>query len=111
VLVIREADEAYRYNRGLLVDLVAPVNDRDLLGKLIQAAVDAAGRAGADALNCLHISAPLTAALENAGFRLRAPERHLLVRPIGLDDEARRSALSADAWFVTQGDSDIDRPW
>jgi hypothetical protein len=111
VLVLREADRAYRYRRAFIVDLVAPLDDPALLDKLIAAALRGAARAGADALNCLHISPALTAALKTAGFRLRQPERYLLVRPAELDGEARRHALAGDSWYVTQGDSDIDRPW
>ena len=111
VLMVRPPDSAYRYQRAFIVDIVAPLNDAALLGRIIQASVDAARRAGADAVNCLHIGAPLTAALKRAGFRLRNPERHLLVRAAGLDDDLRGPALSGSAWFVTQGDSDIDRPW
>jgi hypothetical protein len=110
-LVLREPDGAYRYRRALIVDLVAPLDEPALLRRLIKAAVRAAADAGADALTCLHIARPLTTALKAAGFRLREPERFLLVRPADLDEGARRQALAGDAWYVTQGDSDIDRPW
>jgi hypothetical protein len=111
ILALREADGIYRYRRAFIVDLVGPLDDPALLRGLIDAARRAAARAGADALNCLHIGAPLTAALKAAGFRLRTPDRYLLVRPADLDGDTRRHALAGDAWYVTQGDSDIDRPW
>jgi hypothetical protein len=111
ILGLRQPDEAYKYRRAFLVDVVAPLTDSELLNDVARAAIDAAARAGADALSCMHISAPLSAALKNAGFRMRTPERHLLVRPADLDDASRRAVLSARSWFVTQGDSDIDRPW
>jgi hypothetical protein len=60
---------------------------------------------------CLHIGEPLTRALRAGGFRLRAPERYLLVRPGNVTPDAAATVLDASAWFVTQGDSDIDRPW
>jgi hypothetical protein len=42
---------------------------------------------------------------------MRSPERYLLVDPGALEGATLEHALSADSWFVTQGDSDIDRPW
>jgi hypothetical protein len=111
VLSFREADDAYHYRRAFLVDLVAPLCDQARLSQLLDAASMAAAERGADALTCLHIGAPLTRALQQHGFRLRAPERYLLVDPGGLEPQALDTVLSADSWFVTQGDSDIDRPW
>lgn len=111
VCAFREPDNIYRYRRALIVDLVAPLRDERLLQRLIAVAVAACTERGADAVLCLHINHALTRALRSSGFRLRQPERHLLVLPGGLNTEARRAVLSRDAWFVTQGDSDIDRPW
>src|SRR5688572_32282386 len=48
-------------------------------------------------------------ALRDCGFHLRKPERFLLVNPGTLSGAARDGVLSAASWFVTQGDSDIDR--
>jgi hypothetical protein len=42
---------------------------------------------------------------------MRAPERVLLVDPDTLRDDVRQRVLASDQWLVTQGDSDIDRPW
>jgi hypothetical protein len=42
---------------------------------------------------------------------MRKPERFLLVDADGLRAEAKAVVLDPGAWFVTQGDSDIDRPW
>lgn len=111
VLMFREPGEGYHYRRAFLVDLVAPLNDEHRLAQLIEAGSAAAAARGADALLCLHIGAPITRALRGQGFTLRAPERYLLVDPGPLDGLALDQVLSADSWFVTQGDSDIDRPW
>lgn len=110
VLMLREPDAAYRYRRAFLVDLVAPLSNRDLLREVVTAACTVAARNGADALICLHINRRLTKALRACGFHLRTPERHLLVDPGPLAEPALSTVLSADAWYVTQGDSDIDRP-
>lgn len=111
VLMLRDPDEAYRYRRAFLVDLVAPVRDRAFMADLLEVAIGAAAERNADALLCLHIGSALTSALADAGFRMREPSRYLLVRPGLLDGSERQRVLDGSGWFVTQGDSDIDRPW
>ena len=111
VWMIRDADDIYRYRRAFLADLVTPLSDGSTLRQVIRAACTAATAAGADALLCHHIDARLTDALRDCAFHLRTPERFLLVDPGPLSGAVRDRALSAASWFVTQGDSDIDRPW
>ena len=111
VCMFREPDDAYKYRRAFIVDLVAPLSDGRVMSDLIQVAVDAATARGADALLCLHVNPLLTAVLRHAGFRLRQPSRFLLVRPGPLEGRHRDNLLGASGWYVTQGDSDIDRPW
>ena len=86
-------------------------SDRARVARLLEATSAAAAARGADALLCMHVGGQLTRALRRHGFSLRAPERYLLIDPGGLDEPALSQALSADNWFVTQGDSDVDRPW
>jgi hypothetical protein len=111
VIALREPDDAYKYRRALLVDLVAPFGDARLLQQLVQAAVAAAGDLGADAMVCLHIGAALTRALKACRFTLRKPERLLLVDAGTLPAAIRDTVSNAANWLVTQGDSDVDRPW
>lgn len=111
VWMFRNADEVYRYRRAFLVDLVAPLADASTLRQVIRAACTAAAAGEADALICHHVGARLTDALRDCAFHLRKPERFLLVDPGPLSGQARERVLSAANWFVTQGDSDIDRPW
>lgn len=111
VLMFRDPDTAYRYRRAFIVDLVAPLGNDLLMTNLLSSAVRAASDRGADALLCLHINRKLTGALQREGFRMRAPTRYLLVRTAGLDDRLGDHLLDPDTWFVTHGDSDIDRPW
>jgi epothilone polyketide synthase D len=111
VWALREADAHYRYRRALLVDLVAPLSNDRLLDAVLRAACATAYRRCADALVCLHIDARLTRALRRCGFRLRQPERYLLVDAASLPPALCERATSAASWFVMQGDSDIDRPW
>ncbi len=111
ILMFREPDGAYQYGRAFIVDLVAPLHDETLMSYLLSAAVRAAGDRGADSLLCLHINGSLSSVLQREGFWMRPPTRYLLVRPDGLDDSLRDRLLDPAAWLVTQGDSDIDRPW
>jgi GNAT superfamily N-acetyltransferase/acyl carrier protein len=111
VWLFREADDIYRYRRAFLADLVTSLSDGAAVRQVIRAACSAATDAGADALLCHHIDGRLTGALGDCGFHLRRPERFLLVDPGPLSGAARERALAAANWFVTQGDSDIDRPW
>jgi acyl carrier protein len=110
VLAFREPDQVYAYRRALLLDIVAPLTHRRALSQVLQAAARAAAARGADALWCLHTGADLSKALRHEGFVFRKPERFLLVDP-GISGSAREQVLSPDAWFLTQGDSDVDRPW
>ena len=111
ICMFREPDEAYKYRRAFIVDLVAPLSDDRAMDGLLQAAVSAASERGADALHCLHINPRLTSALRRGGFRMRQPSRFLLVRPGPIEGRDRDALLNANGWYVTQGDSDIDRPW
>jgi FkbH-like protein len=110
VLNFRDPDEVYRYRRAFLVDVVAPLSNQPFVIDLVRTALNAAADRGADALLCLHIGSALTAALQAAGFRLREPSRHLLVRPGDFEGPSHANVLDPAAWFVTHGDSDIDRP-
>jgi hypothetical protein len=111
VWMLREADEIYRYRRAFLVDVITPLSDGTTLRQVIRTACAAAAAAGSDALLCHHIDGRLTDALRDCGFHLRKPERFLLVDPGPLTGATRERALDARNWFVTHGDSDIDRPW
>jgi hypothetical protein len=90
---------------------VAPLADEGLVAAVIRAACETPTERGADALLCMHIGPSLTRALRACGFTLRQPERFLLVDPGPLAGALLEQVLSADNWFVTHGDSDIDRPW
>jgi hypothetical protein len=111
VWMFREPDDAYRYRRAYLVDLVAPLGDEALVSQVVRAACVAPTAHGADALLCMHVGPRLTRILRDCGFTLRHPERFLLVDPGPLTGAALEQVLSADNWYVTQGDSDIERPW
>ena len=104
VLMFRAADRHYHYRRAFLVNIVAPLGDAALLQQLVRAVAGAAEQQGADALICMHISAPLTDALRTCGFLLREPSRFLVVSPGDVEGPALAQLVSAGSWFVTQGD-------
>jgi hypothetical protein len=111
VFALREPDAAYKYRRALLMEVVAPMSDDGVLEQMVEAAVAAAESRGADAMTCLHVGPALTRALKARGFAMRTPERVLLVDPETLRENLRQRVLDPGQWLVTQGDSDIDRPW
>jgi hypothetical protein len=93
------------------VDVVAPLADAGFMADLLtRRPIVTASAHGADALLCLHANPKLTTALQAAGYRLRQPSRYLLVRPGPVDGEQRRRLLDGNSWYVTHGDSDVDRP-
>jgi NAD(P)-dependent dehydrogenase (short-subunit alcohol dehydrogenase family)/aryl carrier-like protein len=111
VLTLREATLVYRYRRAMLTDLVVPLDQPEVMRFLLGAVVEAARRLEADSLECPHIHAGLTRPLQSLGFRLREPERFLMVHlPEDCDSQMSSRLLAADQWFITQADSDIDRP-
>ena len=111
VLAVRDPEATYLYRRALLVDVVASMGPDGDLERVIRAAASAAESLGADAMVCMHVGAALTRALKANGFTLRKPERVLLIDMGGLEPETQRTLLDGSGWLVTQGDSDIDRPW
>jgi FkbH-like protein len=111
VLAMREAEAPYLYRRALLVDVVASMGPDADLERVIRGAASAAESRGADAMVCMYVGAALTRALKANGFTLRDPERVLLIDTGGCDPATQRTLLDGSGWLVTQGDSDIDRPW
>jgi hypothetical protein len=111
VIAILEPDGTYLYRRALLVDVVASMAPDGDLERVIRAAVAAAESRGSDAMVCMHVGTALSRALKANGFAMRTPERVLLVDTGGLAPDVERTLLDASSWLVTQGDSDIDRPW
>jgi len=109
-VMVREPDQFYTYRRAFLMDLVAPPDDEEAVLDAIQAVANAAADAGADLLSCLHIGGWLTQRLKRSGFYLRAPERYLLVLPGPIAGAEHDRLLDEGRWYISQGDSDLDRP-
>ncbi|MEC8556779.1 MAG: SDR family NAD(P)-dependent oxidoreductase [Planctomycetota bacterium] len=106
-LLFAEPDRAYGYRRAYLVDLVTST-DLSTCHVAIQTVLAYCRDKEAHAVVMHIINTPIQQALENCGFLRREPTRHLLV---ATGKEKNADLLEPDRWLVTQGDSDIDRPW
>ena len=111
IWMFRDPDGGYHYRRGLLVDLVVPLGNARLVADMLSAVKAPAIDRDVDALLCHHIDARLTVALTSVGYHLKDPQRHFMVRAEGIGAPHRALLTEPANWFVTQGDSDIDRPW
>jgi hypothetical protein len=111
VLAFLEPDQAYRYPRALLVDVVVSLDEPDVVWATFEAVRRAAVARGA-ALVSFDLAGPLLASQTlTFGFSERPPLRFLLVSVEGVAEADARTVLDTAAWFVTHGDSDNDRPW
>jgi hypothetical protein len=111
VLSISEPAGTYPYRRAWLNDLVVRPDDPDLVWATLEAARQTSLRLGADLIVFDIISDAFVKAALAFGFVRREPTRQLLVAPGDPPHDAGRLALDGASWFVTRGDSDIDRPW
>ncbi|MBM4000071.1 MAG: hypothetical protein FJ297_11135 [Planctomycetes bacterium] len=111
VMSISDPDSVYSYRRAFIVDLVVPLGDRAILVGVFKAIARECRVRDVDAI-VLQVSHP---AVERAapvcGYLRRPPTRHLLVRPQHPDPGVAANVMNGDGWFLTMGDSDIDRPW
>ncbi len=108
VLAMHEPNAKYRYRRANIVEMVTST-ELSAIESVIEVAVRYSRQAKAAALNMHVICPPIENVLEAFGFVKRAPTRFLLA----LLDARVNACLLLDPmkWLVTQGDSDIDRPW
>lgn len=111
VVLLIEPGPSYPYRRGILVDMVVPASDRDVVWALLDSVRRVCQQHAVDALICHLISHQLRKPLTSFGFFPKEPTRFLLVATGGVSRDVSHLVLSPDAWFITLGDSDIDRPW
>ncbi|MGQ0734420.1 MAG: hypothetical protein ACT4QD_12275 [Acidobacteriota bacterium] len=111
VLSISEPNAVYSTRRAWLTDVVVSPLDDEVVWAVFDAARQTAERQGADVVIFEVISEPLVEQALRFGFIRRAPSRHLLVSAEEPPSVIARHALDGKRWFVTRGDSDIDRPW
>jgi hypothetical protein len=111
VVSVVEPGAVYPYRRGFLVDMVVPLSDREVVWALLDAVRQACQQRHVDLLTCYLISRQLQPAVTAFGFFPQKPCRFLLVATGGVCAAVHRAVVSPEQWFITFGDSDIDRPW
>jgi len=111
VVLIVEPGQVYPYRRGFLVDLLVPATNQEVIWAALEAVRQACQQRDVDLLTFYLVSHALRSAVTSFGFFLREPTRFFLVSAGGISSEVSRAVLSPAHWFITQGDSDIDRPW
>jgi hypothetical protein len=111
VVLVVEPGAVYAYRRGFLVDMVVPMADREVVWALLEAVRSVCQQRAVDLLTCYLTSHQLRPAVTAFGFFPKKPTRFLLVATGGVPAEVSRVVLSPEQWFITFGDSDIDRPW
>ena len=78
---------------------------------VLQDDADLAALEEADAIIC-YLSCPvLKNQLVSFGFRSREATRFLIASTEGIEEAEVELLSSIDNWYLTMGDSDIDRPW
>jgi hypothetical protein len=110
VLLVCEPDSLYPYRRAFVADLVAPLDEPDVLAAALSAVRKTCIEREVDVILCELLSRNLSRAMANFGFARLEPQRFFLVS-VPEDAALGQAALAADNWFVISGDSDIDRPW
>lgn len=110
VLKLLTPNRVYRYSRIQVIDFLADPDDPKLIKQILRGITAKAIELRADAIIFMQISSWLDKPLRNAGFLQRPPTRYLLVSRKGVDPAIHGTIMQSDKWFVTQGDSDIDRP-
>lgn len=109
ILKFVEPGNFYPYRRCFLVDFVVDPSRPEDVYWIFEAARREAVQLEYDAIFLYLIHPHLQHLAEHYGFLRRDPQRYLLIAAEGVPDEVRQAALDPQAWFVTQGDSDIDR--
>jgi hypothetical protein len=110
ILKFVEPAGSYAYRRCFLVDFVVDPTRDDDVRWIFEATWQEARNRNFDAVFLYLIHSRLQQLAESYGFLRRDPSRYLLIAADGVPEAVQRAALDAQTWFVTQGDSDIDRP-
>ena len=110
ILKILDADSTYQYRRAVLVELLVRPSDRAAVWAALRTAIAVAKQSQADILMA-YLSCPqLETELKRFGFLTREPNRWLLVSTEGLDSAMTSQLTRIENWYLSMGDSDIDRP-
>lgn len=110
VVTLREPDDAYRYRRAWLTDLLVAPTDREAIWQTLAAVHGWCYEAGVDAI-VFDVTCPrIESVVRCYGFWRREATRVLLLFTGEMDHHERQTALNGDNWLLTKADSDIDRP-
>jgi GNAT superfamily N-acetyltransferase len=77
---------------------------------VLSAALREAQKSGAAIAACTNLSASAERAFRMLGFIRRQSQCRMMLRTTGVDDRDARVLEDKESWFVTAGDSDLDRP-
>ena len=112
VLTIKEPSSAssYLYRRAIIVDLVISPLNTNLLFSVWESIRKKCIALEADSIVFELINRKIEDSLLTYGFLRREPTRFLLVHPKKISEAEKGKIIVSDNWFVTTGDSDIDRP-
>jgi hypothetical protein len=111
IVLVREPEQGYHYRRGFIVDLVVKTSDPEIVWATFDEVRKVCKRRHADMLIFSVINKTLGKLALHYGFLPREPKRFFLVSAGSLSSEDAQMVSAANNWFVTMGDSDIDRPW
>jgi GNAT superfamily N-acetyltransferase len=111
ILMVRPADDSYAYARGFIVDLVVAPSRAAVVRAVLAASCSVLEAHGADLVEVDLIARALAPRLKEIGFTARPPERVLLVSTAGASAGVAGALRDRRSWFITLGDSDVDRPW
>jgi hypothetical protein len=111
VVLIVEPGSTYVYRRGFLVDLIVPISDAEVIWAALEAVRKICTDRSVDLLTFYLINHALRESITSYGFFARKPTRFFLVAMQGVSTEENELMSSHKNWFITMGDSDIDRPW
>jgi FkbH-like protein len=100
----------YKYRRAFIVDLVTAISDLKMVLSLLEAIRIEVIKLDYDSITFEIINKDIEKALKQFGFLKRDPGRYFLIYSSDTDENEKKNILDADNWFVTKGDSDIDRP-
>lgn len=94
------------YQEGLIVDLIARPSDTDAVRALILTASDYLKNGGCSIIRCYSSSKDIQKLLSACGFIRRKSYLRLLININTVEYEV---AANFNNWYITAGDSDIDR--
>jgi GNAT superfamily N-acetyltransferase len=92
---------------GVIVDYLCPPG---LILPLLGRCGEWFREAGAAVISCLHLNPFAAQPFRTAGYFRRKSGWPLLIRPESASEAARSALADSHRWFLTAGDSNVDRP-